>query len=150
MPLKAMVPRDLVWQLSDPIRPRKRWEAKSPIQTGSEMILLVEDEERLRLLYSDALKKSGYRVVAARNGKHALELLEKHASDIALLLTDVVMPQMGGIALVKIAKDKNPRLRVLYMSGYAHDPSSDDMTEIGDTDLFSFKNRLIQTHSSLR
>jgi two-component system, cell cycle sensor histidine kinase and response regulator CckA len=85
-------------------------------------VLLVEDEERLRALYATALKKSGYKVLELSNGKDALEVLEKEGDKIHLLLTDVVMPKMGGIELAKLARSKIAKLPVLYMSGYANDP----------------------------
>jgi CheY-like chemotaxis protein len=85
---------------------------------GSEAILLVEDEEAVRELASVVLTAQGYRVIEAENPAHAEELSAKHSSEIQLLLTDVVMPGMSGRELARRITSRNPKIRVLYMSGY--------------------------------
>ena len=86
---------------------------------GSETILLVEDEEAVRVFAASVLRRQGYEVLEAQHGLEALELLESSGSRVSLLLTDVVMPEMGGPALVARLRDLRPKLPVLYMSGYA-------------------------------
>jgi two-component system cell cycle sensor histidine kinase/response regulator CckA len=117
---------------ANPPEPRK---SSSSIVTGTGTILLVEDEDLLRALYSRALQRSGYQVLEASTGGDALEILGKKASEICLILTDVVMPKMGGIELGKIAKERYPELRVLYMSGYANDPIGDGAFEASESEL---------------
>jgi CheY-like chemotaxis protein len=86
---------------------------------GSETVLLVEDEDAVRRIMSTVLKRQGYTVLEASTPIIALELFERHADDIDLLLTDVVMPVMGGPALAQRMVAIRPALRVLFVSGYA-------------------------------
>jgi PAS domain S-box-containing protein len=97
--------------------------ARAPAQEiallrGSETILLVEDEEAVRSFVASVLRRQGYEVLEAHNGLQAIELLRKEAR-VRLLLTDVVMPEMGGPELVARLRDLDLTLPVLYMSGYA-------------------------------
>ncbi len=91
---------------------------RSAMHTGLETILLVEDEDAVRRLASRALQTAGYTVLEAGNATEALATLESSADGISLLLTDVVMPGMGGPELAERARARLPRLRVLFMSGY--------------------------------
>jgi PAS domain S-box-containing protein len=86
---------------------------------GNETILLVEDEEAVRIFAASVLRRQGYEVIEAQNGVEALDVLERTHGSVRLLLTDVVMPEMGGPALVARLRDLYPTLPVLYMSGYA-------------------------------
>lgn len=86
---------------------------------GAETVLLVEDEEALRSLSGNVLRICGYKVIEACNGEDALEIVQQQPVD--LLLTDVVMPGMGGRVLAERLLEKWPNLKVLYMSGYTDD-----------------------------
>jgi len=86
---------------------------------GSETILLVEDEPAVRNVAIRVLMNQGYFVLAASNGEEALALAEKVGGAIDLVLTDVVMPDLGGPELVARLLERWPGLRVVYMSGYA-------------------------------
>ena len=86
---------------------------------GSEHILLVEDEDAVRSVAARVLLNQGYTVVQAQNGEEALGLLSELGDSIDLVLTDVVMPDMGGVALAEKLKAEKPELRLLYMSGYS-------------------------------
>lgn len=86
---------------------------------GTETVLLVEDEEDLRDLISTFLKDSGYTVLEARDGTEALRIAEQHLGPIHLLVTDMVMPKMGGQELAKRLTAHRPDLHVLYVSGYS-------------------------------
>ena len=88
---------------------------------GSERVLLVEDEDMVRQLAEKLLSQQGYRVTAARDGRDALRIMEQRGAEFDLLLTDIVMPYIGGPSLAEQLKDRFPTLRVLYMSGYAQD-----------------------------
>jgi PAS domain S-box-containing protein len=88
---------------------------------GSETILLVEDEGQLRVLARDILRGAGYQVLDAPNAAEALRLAERHAGPVHLLLTDIVMPHVGGRELTRRLAVTRPRVRVLYMSGYTDD-----------------------------
>jgi two-component system cell cycle sensor histidine kinase/response regulator CckA len=87
--------------------------------SGTETVLVVEDEAAIREIAKRILAAAGYQVLAARNGNDALALAETHSAPIHLVLTDVVMPELGGVALVERLHATRPELKVLYMSGYS-------------------------------
>ncbi len=80
-------------------------------------VLVAEDDGPVRKLVTAVLKKAGYRVLAANSGKDAMSLAAKHGGGIALLITDIVMPGMGGADLYAWLKTERPTLRVLFVSG---------------------------------
>jgi CheY-like chemotaxis protein len=88
---------------------------------GSETVLLAEDEDAVRRLVQRALELHGYSVLSARSGEEAESIERSHLGPIHLLITDVVMPGMGGRELADLVKARRPQLRVLYMSGYTND-----------------------------
>jgi CheY-like chemotaxis protein len=85
---------------------------------GSETILLVEDEDALRAVGRQMLEAYGYTVLLAGDGTAALELAQNHPDPIQLLITDILMPKMGGIELAEQLSKLRPELKVLYTSGY--------------------------------
>jgi two-component system cell cycle sensor histidine kinase/response regulator CckA len=89
--------------------------------TGTETILLVEDEEGVRNLVGRTLKGEGYTVLEARHAPEALSLAGQHQGSIDLLLTDVIMPLMSGSELAEQLKSLQPRMKVLFISGYTYD-----------------------------
>ncbi len=88
---------------------------------GCETILLVEDEPALRELARELLVANGYKVIEAERGEQAIQLVEHSQAPINLLLTDVVMPGIGGKQLATRLLELRPGLQVLYMSGYTDD-----------------------------
>jgi CheY-like chemotaxis protein len=88
---------------------------------GAERILLVEDEEIVRNLSREMLETCGYEVIEASSGVEALEIYKQTAGKIDLLLTDVVMPQMGGRELAENLVTLQPHIKVLFTSGYTDD-----------------------------
>ena len=96
-------------------------DAPAALSGGSETVFLVEDEPVVRLLVQRVLERSGYKVLDAENGRQALDILGKHEGPLDLLITDVVMPQMGGRELAEQIRPQRPDLRVIYMSGYTDD-----------------------------
>ncbi len=86
--------------------------------TGNETILLAEDETSLRTLTRNTLELCGYKVLEAKDGVEALEVADAHDGTIDLLLTDMVMPGMGGRALAQELTRRRPEVRLAYMSGY--------------------------------
>jgi PAS domain S-box-containing protein len=85
---------------------------------GNETILLAEDETSLRNLTRNTLQGCGYTVLEAKDGTEALKISRNHDEPIDLLLTDVVMPEMGGLALAQELSRERPAMKVVYMSGY--------------------------------
>ena len=86
---------------------------------GQETILLVEDEDAVRVIVAAVLRRQGYSVLEASSPGVAVELFEQHGPSIELLLTDVVMPGMNGPSLAQRLVATRPSLRILFMSGYA-------------------------------
>ena len=91
--------------------------------TGAGTVLLVEDEDPVRLFSSRALKNKGYKVIEAESAERALEILHDGADKIDLVITDVVMPKMDGPSLIKEVRELYPEraLKVIFMSGYTED-----------------------------
>jgi len=85
---------------------------------GTETVLVVEDEAAVGGLIEDVLASEGYSVFRANNGEEALELVKSRCLEFDLLLTDVVMPKMGGPELARQLQEERPGLKVLYASGY--------------------------------
>ena len=83
------------------------------------LVVLVEDEELIRRLLQRVLESADYEVLVAPNGEDALRLIEGRAGELALLLTDLVMPGMSGLELARAARELQPDLPVLCMSGYS-------------------------------
>jgi CheY-like chemotaxis protein len=90
----------------------------APVTPGSGTVLLVEDEDGVRALTSQILRKSGYKVLEARHGLEALEICGQQEQPVNLIVTDVIMPKMSGPQLAERVRDLWPNLRVLFLSGY--------------------------------
>jgi len=102
---------------------------------GLETVLLVEDEPGVRALAETVLKKLGYKVLVADSGEAALELWGEKRGSIDVLLTDVIMPQMSGGDLAHRLREMNPRLKILFMSGYTDDMLASHGVLAGETQL---------------
>ena len=99
----------------DSVRPA----ALPRISRGSETILLIEDDDEVRVVTGGILRGNGYRVIEGRNAADAMRSAENHTAAIDLLLTDVIMPQLSGPELAKRLAPTRPNMKVLFMSGYA-------------------------------
>ena len=97
-----------------------------PTQRGHETILLVEDEDSLRKMSARILQNCGYTVLVACNGREGVALAKNNLERIDLIVTDVIMPLMGGKDMVKELKPMLPSARVMFMSGYTNDALSED------------------------
>jgi len=111
---KIYLPR-IEEELSAPSRVRDKAGA---LPRGSEVVLLVEDEAGVRELAREYLEMSGYTVIVAPDGHTAIEMASMHQGVIHLLMTDMVMPGIGGRELAERIQAARPDIKVLYMSGY--------------------------------
>ena len=113
---KIYLPRIEEESLATELRDARRFQ--NPLPRGTEMVLLVEDENGVRELAREYLEMSGYSVLEARDGHTALELAAMHSGPIHLLMTDVVMPGISGRELAERIVQIRPGIKILYMSGY--------------------------------
>ena len=102
------------------------------VRGGTETILLAEDEEAIRALAERILTGFGYTVLVARNGEEAIEIFRQH-KEIVLAVLDVVMPRKGGKEAFDEMHKQNPRLKVIFMSGYSSDAIHDSFVLIAGT-----------------
>ncbi len=105
-----------------PGRPAAKTQQRLPLPQGTESILLAEDEEPVRSLISCELGRLGYKVVEAGNGLEALQLARKFPQSIDLLISDVIMPKMGGQELAEKIREICPSIKIVQMSGYNDAP----------------------------
>lgn len=98
--------------------------------TGTAQILLVEDEDAVRTFSTRALTNKGYEVLEADSGESAMKVIEESTEKaIDLLITDVIMPNMDGPTLAKKVREKYPKLKIIFISGYTEDKLKDHMGE---------------------
>ena len=96
----------------------KQEEAPGTARGGSETILLVEDDESLRKLVQIVLEQNGYKILEAINGEDALRVAEAYDGPIDMIITDVVMPRVGGRELINRLQPVYPDIKVIFMSGH--------------------------------
>ena len=103
------------------------------VPDGQEMVLVVEDDEDVRIMAANMLEKLGYRTLQAENGHVALEIMKKEHKKIDLVFTDIVMPGgMSGIELVQRVREYYPDVKVLYTSGYTQNAIPDYQLSVGE------------------
>ena len=103
------------------MRPSENGKPKGRDVMGTETILLVDDEEELRNAAAEYLEGCGYRVLEAKNGAEAIDLVSHYEGEIAVLISDIVMPKVGGRGLVDYVRKTRPNTGILVISGYADD-----------------------------
>jgi PAS domain S-box-containing protein len=104
----------------------------APRSDGRAKVLLVEDEPAVRAMAARVLADAGYEVVVASNGEDGLGIVQHHPDAFALLVTDVVMPRMGGVELATAARELCPALRVLLISGYVDGSALETLQRRGE------------------
>jgi len=92
--------------------------------SGQPVILVVDDEESVRLLLSTLLERDSYAVLLANDGQHALEVARQHGGEISALVTDYKMPRLDGLQLAKMLLAERPAMRVMIMSGRMSNPEA--------------------------
>jgi len=97
-------------------------------------ILIVDDEEELRHVLAEVLGYNGFTVLQAEDGEQAVELFEKHESDIALILMDVVMPNMGGVVAAKEIRNMNQSVPIIFQTGYGEKTQLEAAAAIKNSD----------------
>lgn len=112
-------------RVDEPITTNQAPSAPLEVQRGAEIILMAEDAEPLLKLARMFLESNGYKVMSATNGADAIKAAQKYNAPIDLLLTDVVMPGMNGRMLAKELAPIQPKMKVLYMSGYTDSAIAD-------------------------
>jgi DNA-binding NtrC family response regulator len=94
---------------------------QAKIRTGTETVLLVDDEPALRNAVRRILEQNGYKVTVAADGLEALKTGHDHQEGFDLLVTDIALPRMRGTELARKLMERHPQMRVLYMSGYSEE-----------------------------
>jgi two-component system, cell cycle sensor histidine kinase and response regulator CckA len=112
--MTILLPR--VFEASEPVAAVVPLDVPATASRGT--VLLVEDEAAVREATKRMLRKYGFNVIEAKHGQDALLLWEREGKSVDVVLTDVVMPAMGGAELARTLRETNPRLRVVFMSGY--------------------------------
>jgi len=118
--------------------------------TGHERILLVEDEESVRAFSARALRTTGYEVFEADCGEEALEVLEQLDNKIDLMISDVVMPEMDGPALLVEARKRLPDLRVIFVSGYAEESVRNELADDRSVEFLAKPYSLAQINTKVK
>ena len=137
----------------EPIQADAEHAEAEELRGGDETILVAEDDACVSLLVVRALEAHGYRILPARDGREALGLFERHAGHVSLLITDVIMPNMGGEKLVTELAVRGHHPRVLFMSGYTDEQLRNLRDCEGDVDIlqkpFDVGDLLLRVRSAI-
>jgi PAS domain S-box-containing protein len=114
-------------RIDEALSPQEVRASSAPRARDAETVLVVEDEEKVRVLVREMLEELGYNVLEAPGGAEALRLCSQWQGPIDVLLTDVVMPGMGGVELARQATAHRPRLKIVFMSGYTGGSAAPDV-----------------------
>lgn len=99
--------------------PSLQIESKPVVVRGAETVLLVEDEDAVRLLLQRSLENCGYKVLSTAHSIDAIELMKKHQNEVAVVVTDLILPEIGGSQLASKLREISPKIRVIFISGYS-------------------------------
>jgi PAS domain S-box-containing protein len=116
-------------------RPPARPDQRAAADSGRELLLVVEDDLAVCNVTRRILERAGYQVLVAENGQLALEALERSARDVALVITDISMPGMSGQELGMELRQRKPKIKVLYLSGYSPQVLVDGGPTSGETEF---------------
>ncbi len=118
--------------------------------TGHERILLVEDEDNVRAFSARALRATGYEVFEADSGEEALDVLDDIGGQIDLMISDGVMPEMDGPALLLKVRERLPNLKVIFVSGYAEENVRQDIADDRSVEFLAKPYSLDQINSKVK
>jgi two-component system cell cycle sensor histidine kinase/response regulator CckA len=118
--------------------------------TGHGTVMLVEDDDPVRIFGARALRNKGYKVIEAKSGEAALELIRNARERIDLLITDVVMPRMDGPGLVREVREIHPDMKVIFISGYTEDAFRQRLDRDSDIDFLPKPFSLKQLATKVR
>ena len=123
---------------------------KETMSNKNETILVVDDEEILREILYESLKEEGYEVLSAADGYEAIKIFEQHQDAIALVITDLGMPNMGGEELFKRLKTIQPDVKVVVSSGFLNSTTKSDLLKIGIKDILAKPYKFDSIFSTIR
>jgi len=103
---------------------------------AGEKIVVADDEADMRELIERLLKLNGFEVKTAENGKEAMDIIV-NSKDIDLLITDIQMPEMDGLVLADLTKKHNPKIGIIFMTGYSSIYEEGDVRRVGGDDYIS-------------
>lgn len=115
--------------------PSPRKETGKPVARGKETVLLVEDEDMLLDLLSTLLSEHGYKTLTARDGQEAVEIFKRHHQEIAIVLSDMGLPKLGGWQAFQQMREVNPSTKVILASGYLDPDLRTEMIASGAVDF---------------
>lgn len=95
------------------------------------MILLIDDEQIVRMITAELLEYLGYKVHLSADGKEALEFYRDNFQDVELIILDMVMPEMRGTIVFQKIIEINPKAKVIFLSGFSHDHEVEEILELG-------------------
>ena len=117
--------------------------------TQKRTVLIVDDEDLIRELLADALS-GDFNILSARDGEEALRLFEQHQSEIALVITDLIMPKMRGDALAERLRELSPTLPIVFISGYEREIETDALLAKGRAAFLPKPFDMVTLTSTLR
>jgi CheY-like chemotaxis protein len=132
-----------------PSAPQKKVSDKD-LPRGNETILIVDDEEVVQHLAKDVLTSLGYRVVVAADGKEALRFYKERAGEIALVLLDIMGPQMKGDKVYTMLKRVNPEVKVLFSSGHSRDQKTNRFLREGGANFIQKPYTMVSLAQEVR
>jgi CheY-like chemotaxis protein len=121
-----------------------------PIPKGRETVLLIDDEEMVVSIGEKLLKRMGYGVISARNGKEAIELYEKNQDKIDIVVLDMILPEIGGGEIYDRLKAINPEVKVLLSSGYSIEGMASEILKRGCNGFIQKPFRIIELSKKIR
>ena len=114
------------------------------LQRGIETVLVVDDEQLVRELARDILKRYGYTVLMASGGEEAVELYRQHADKIAMVILDILMPDVDGVETFRRIREIDPAARVVISSGYDEDHAGEKVLQAGAAAFFQKPYRIAE------